>query len=241
MQIREADSIEDLDEITRVQREVWNIDDVEIVGRLQLRAAQHAGGSVLVAIAEDGSIGGFAYALPAHVDGETFWHSDMLAVRPRFRGTGMGQQLKWTQRERALKSGVTRITWTFDPMQAGNANLNLELLGATAREYLENFYGVTTSTLHHGLPTDRLLASWDLEGPRVVALARGEAGPGAAIAERVLVPRSWNDLVKNNVEAARAEQRRVAGALKAAFAKGLAATGFEKTSASYLLSRPEGP
>ena len=50
-------------------------------------------------------------------------------------------------------------------------NLNLRRLGATATEFLENFYGVTTSSLHHGLPTDRLLVRWDLNAPRVRELA----------------------------------------------------------------------
>src|SRR4029079_13334122 len=60
-------------------------------------------------------------------------------------------------------------------MQARNANLNLRRLGATATEFLENFYGVTTASLHHGLPTDRLLVRWDLAAPRVKELtAQGE-------------------------------------------------------------------
>ena len=161
----------------------------------------------------------------------------MLAVRPRFRGTGVGQNLKWGQRDHALRNGVKRITWTFDPMQSGNAHLNIELLGATVAEHLENFYGVTTSALHHGLPTDRLLASWDLEAPGVVARARVERPPAARVIASVAIPSAWNDLVQREPERARAEQQRVAQNLRSAFASGLIASGFDKASSSYLLSR----
>ncbi|MEO6402005.1 MAG: GNAT family N-acetyltransferase, partial [Vicinamibacteria bacterium] len=114
MRIREAVSTADLQETALIQREVWNVEDIEIVGHLQMKAAMHAGGSVLVAEMENGAIAGFAYALPAYVGGEIFWHSDMLAVRPAFRGGQVGQKLKWAQRDHALRCGIKRITWTFD-------------------------------------------------------------------------------------------------------------------------------
>ena len=237
MRIREATSHQDLDEVTRVQREVWNVADIDIAGRIQLRASQHAGGSVLIAEQDDGALAGFAYAFPAFEHGEAFWHSDMLAVRPAFRGGRVGQALKWAQREHALRKGIRRITWTFDPMQAGNAHLNLELLGATAREYLSDFYGVTSSDLHHGLPTDRLLASWDLESPRVVARSRGEKPALLAKDLTVSIPPVWNELVRQEPERARDEQGRVERELKAALSSGLVITGFEKAKTSYVLTR----
>jgi chorismate synthase len=89
----------------------------------------------------------------------------------------LGVRLKWAQRSDALEAGVPFITWTFDPLQALNANLNLRRLGATGIEFVENFYGVTTSALHHGLPTDRLLVRWDLNDPRVQALSQGTVLP----------------------------------------------------------------
>ncbi len=239
MRIREASSHRDLDEVCLIQREVWNGDDLEIVGRLHLQASRHAGASVLIAETEDGVVAGFAYAFPAYVDGEVFWHSDMLGVRPRFRSGRVGQRLKWAQRDHALRMGIRRITWTFDPMQAGNAHLNLALLGATVREYVSNFYGVTTSALHHGLPTDRLLSSWALQSPRVAALSRGEPeGPLPAQAT-VAIPKHWNELVGREPGLARIEQQRVERELRAAFARGLVATGFDKTQTAYLLTPPE--
>lgn len=236
MRIREATSHEDLDEVAKIQVEVWNVEDIDIASRIILRASQHAGGAVLVAEADDGAIAGFAWAFPAYEHGETFWHSDMLAVRPAYRAGRIGQALKWAQRDRAIEMGLRRITWTFDPMQARNAHLNLELLGATTCQYLDNFYGVTTSDLHHGLPTDRLLASWDLTSARVEALADGRSSSRPTPGASVSIPPLWNELVASDGDEARRQQARVAQELKAAFARGLTAIGFDKASASYLLS-----
>src|SRR5206468_12161665 len=75
--------------------------------------------------------------------------------------TRRSSDLKWAQREEALARGVALITWTYDPLQVRNANLNLRRLGASAPEFQPDFYGITTSSLHHGLPTDRLIVHWD--------------------------------------------------------------------------------
>ena len=150
---------------------MWRLADVEITSAIQLIATSWAGGLVHIAETPEGRPVGFAYAFPALRGGVPHLHSDMLAVRPDQQKRGVGLRLKWAQRADALKAGVAVITWTYDPLQALNANLNLRRLGAIGTEFVENFYGVTTSELHHGLPTDRLLVRWDLNAPRVQELA----------------------------------------------------------------------
>jgi predicted GNAT superfamily acetyltransferase len=171
IRIRAAASREDLDTCVRLQREVWGLSDLEVTSPIQLTATLHAGGLLHLAETADGQAAGFTYAFPAIRGGVAHLHSDMLAVVPAHQARGLGGRLKWAQREDALKAGVSLITWTYDPMQARNANLNLHRLGATAMEFLPNFYGVTSSSLHHRLPTDRLLVYWNLRSPRVLALA----------------------------------------------------------------------
>jgi chorismate synthase len=171
--VRPARDRGDYDACVRLQREVWGLSDLEITSPFQLVATVHAGGSLLVAESA-GEVVGFCYAFAALRGGEAHLHSDMLAVCPAARGLGVGQRLKWAQREDALRRGLRLVTWTFDPMRAGNARLNLHRLGAVAREVLPDFYGTTTSALHHGLATDRLLARWELERPRVASRAAGE-------------------------------------------------------------------
>jgi predicted GNAT superfamily acetyltransferase len=161
-----------------LQRAVWGLADLEITSALHLTAALHAGGFLHLAETASGQPVGFCYAFPALRSGVPHFHSDMLAVLPEYQKKGVGIRLKWAQREEALARGVSLMSWTFDPMQARNAHLNLRRLGATASEFLENFYGITTSSIHHGLPTDRLVVRWELDSDRVKALsAAGDQPP----------------------------------------------------------------
>lgn len=171
IRIRPARERADFDACCLLQRAVWGLADIDITSSIQLIATQHAGGSVLLAETPEGQAVGFAYAFPALRGGVPHLHSDMLAVLSEQRRHGIGARLKWAQRDDALARGLPFITWTFDPLQARNASLNLQRLGAYAAEFLENFYGITSASLHHGLPTDRLLVRWELSAPHVVERA----------------------------------------------------------------------
>ena len=171
IRIRAASSRADLDTCVTLQRAVWGLSDLEITSTLQLTATLHAGGLLHLAETADSRPIAFAYAFPAIRGGVAHLHSDMLGVLPGLQERGIGGRLKWAQREDALRAGVSLITWSYDPLQARHANLNLHRLGATAMEFLEDFYGVTSSSLHHRLPTDRLLVYWNLRSTRVAALA----------------------------------------------------------------------
>lgn len=182
VRIRLASGRADYDACVLLQKAVWGLADLEVTSAIQLIATVHAGGSLHLAETGDGQPVGFVYAFPALRD-TPHLHSDMLAVLPEYQQRGVGVRLKRAQREEALSRGIHLISWTFDPMQARNAHLNLRRLGAIATEFLENFYGVTSSSLHHGLATDRLLVRWELDSPRVKQRLeageppRGEAAP----------------------------------------------------------------
>ena len=117
---------EDLAEIERIQREIWGPDDV--VPPPHLRAVEHSGGQ-LAAAYSDGRMIGFSYGFLAAAHGRGMQgyglHSHMVAVRSAGRGLGVGQALKWHQRTWALEHGLSWVSWTFDPLQARNARLNL--------------------------------------------------------------------------------------------------------------------
>jgi chorismate synthase len=180
--IRTAQTRADVDACVLLQRAVWGLEDIEITSAIQLIATTHAGGILQIAETPDGRPIGFAYAFPALRGGVPHLQSDMLAVLPEYQRRGVGLRLKWAQRRETLARGIRLLTWTYDPLQARNANLNLRRLGGTATEFFENFYGVTSAPLHHGLPTDRLLVRWDLEAPRVRELADQGEPPRIAIA-----------------------------------------------------------
>ncbi|MGE0454739.1 MAG: GNAT family N-acetyltransferase [Vicinamibacteria bacterium] len=185
--IRLAAGHADFDACVELQRAVWGLADLEITSSIQLIATTLAGGMVQLARDASGRAVGFAYAFPALLEGAAHLHSDMLAVLPEQQRRGVGVGLKWAQREEALRRGVRLLTWTFDPLQARNAHLNLRRLGARASEFLENVYGITSSALHHGLPTDRLWVRWELDAPRVAE--RAAAGEPAPTVETPELPR----------------------------------------------------
>ena len=185
IRIRSARDRADFDACVLLQRAIWGLEDLEITSALHLVATIHAGGMLHLAEGPSGQAVGFAYAFPATSGGTLYYHSDMAGVLPEYQKRGVGVRLKWAQRDEALRRGVSLITWTYDPLQARNAHLNLRRLGATAVEFLENFYGTTTSALHHGLPTDRLLVQWRLDSENVVLRARDGEPPRTVAAPSV--------------------------------------------------------
>jgi predicted GNAT superfamily acetyltransferase len=181
IRVRLARTRGDFEACVHLQRAVWGLSDLEITGAVQLIATIHAGGILQIAETSGGEAVGFAYAFPASRGGLLHLHSDMTGVLREYQSRGVGVRLKWAQREEALARGISLITWTYDPLQAKNANLNLRRLGATASEFVTDFYGVTSSTLHHGLPTDRLIVQWQLASPQVVTRAQ-EGEPPRTVA-----------------------------------------------------------
>ena len=168
LSIRALSHLNDLKQCEEIQRAVWGFSDLEIMAAPHLSAVIHAGGLVAGAFYEDAyksALCGFVFGFPAYARSSPGLHSDMMAVLPKFRGLGIGQQLKWFQRDWCLQRGLSYVSWTFDPLQAKNAKLNLEHLGASASEYLINPYGVLGDTLNGALPSDRLVAHWDLSQP----------------------------------------------------------------------------
>lgn len=174
--IRLLTDVGHLAECETLQQIVWAIEDREIVPVSQLRAAQHAGGLVAGAFHGD-TLAGFVYGFPARPESAyEGWglHSHMLAVAPQHRGRGIGQALKWFQRDWCLSQGFEWMAWTFDPMQSLNANLNLEHLGAMGVKYYRDFYGQLGGDLSGDLATDRLLALWRLNAPAVLDRLAGK-------------------------------------------------------------------
>src|SRR3984893_17600258 len=131
--------------------------------------AEKVGGQVMGAFAGNEMVG-FALSLPGTRSGRIYLHSHMLAVRKEHRNAGLGRRLKLMQREDALSRGIELIEWTFDPLEIKNSFLNIEKLGAIARRYNINQYGITSSPLQGGLPSDRLIAEWWLKSRRVETL-----------------------------------------------------------------------
>jgi len=179
-EIRPFRTIQDFRDCVALQEETWGHGFSERVAPAILKVAQILGGVSAGAWEADGSLVGFVFGMTGVRDGEVVHWSDMLAVRRGLRDTGLGARLKAYQRDVLLESGVTKMFWTFDPLQSRNAYLNFAKLGIVVREYARDMYGQTDSPLHRGIGTDRLIALWLMDSPRVARRVRGdERGPSA--------------------------------------------------------------
>ena len=158
-----------------IQREVWHSQDIDVVPAPMLLAASRTGGIVLGAYSNLGNLVGFVFSIMGSQGRKPILHSHMIAVRAAYRNFDVGFKLKEAQRKEALKQKISLITSYFDPMQPLNAYFSLGKLGARADSYEENFCGETTSLLERGLPTDRLMAKWNLNSSAVTR--RLETGP----------------------------------------------------------------
>ena len=243
--IRPLSSVADLRAVEALQREVWGFDDVEVVPLHVLMTAARHGGVVLGAF-DGGTLAGFSFAFRgSDPDGTSVLCSHLLAVAPAARGRGLGVALKWAQREAALAQGVARVVWTFDPLEHGNARLNLNRLGGVSDRYLVDLYGELRDELNAGLPTDRIEVVWELTSPRVRAAAerraRAETDPGplldpgapegevrdpeGAPAVRLAALRDVQALRRRDVDAARAWRLHVRAALTSLFDRGYLLVG----------------
>jgi len=259
--IRACSGLDELEACVQLQIETWGYDATDVLPRKSFLLAQKIGGQVIGAFDTEKNganpnggpevLVGFVMAWPgvkAGVDRmdaasspghdagnglpRAYLHSHMLAVREGYRNRGLGARLKLAQREDALGRGIRHMEWTFDPLEIKNAYLNIHRLGAFVRRYEVNFYGVSSSRLQGGLPTDRLVAEWPLDSPRVEALV--ERRPAAAlvpeerIQTRIHVPVSISEWKASDAgrERALAVQLENRGAFLEAFSQGLAVVGF---------------
>ena len=161
--IRPFASRADYDACVQLQREIWGERFVDVVPATILMVSQRVGGVSAGAFDTAGRLLGFVFGISGIRDREPVHWSDMLAVRPEARGAGLGKRLKLYQRDRLLEQGIRRVLWTYDPLVARNANLNLNCLRARPVEYVVNLYGDTRSALHAGLDTDRFIVEWRLD------------------------------------------------------------------------------
>src|SRR5215470_5644254 len=187
IQLRRCHGIEEFRACVAIQKEVWNFTDSELIPLRMFVVADKVGGQVMGAF-EGSTMVGFALSVPGTRTGHIYLHSHMLAVRKEFRNAGLGRRMKLMQREDALARGIELIEWTFDPLEIKNAYLNIEKLGAISRRYNINQYGITSSPLQGGLPSDRLIAEWWLKSKRVEALLASGKVPAGEAVETIEVP-----------------------------------------------------
>jgi predicted GNAT superfamily acetyltransferase len=239
--IRHCHGLDELRACVTLQKEVWNFTDAELVPLRMFVVAEKVGGQVMGAF-EGRDMVGFALSVPGARSGHGYLHSHMLAVRKEHRNSGLGRRLKLFQREDALARGIELIEWTFDPLEIKNAYLNIEKLGAIARRYNINQYGITSSPLQGGLPSDRLIAEWWLKSKRVETLLGTGKNPAFPHESSISVPAQiyeWKAAARTRGKAQQVQERNREEFLRA-FSHGLAVLGYERDAegnGKFLLGR----
>jgi len=237
--VRHLDAREEYDRCCVLEEAVWGGEERDLVPASIFAVVKETGGQVFGAFLGDEMVGFTLGMAGFHDAGATggshaplpYIHSHMTAVLPEHRDKGVGRMLKLFQRQDALSRGIRLVEWTFDPLEMRNAHFNLMKLGAVVRKFLPNFYGITTSHLHAGMPTDRLVAEWWIESPHTKRIIL-EAGPGAPLsaqAIRILVPQEMAQWRKTEAARALAEQTRIREEFLEALDKGYVATAIEQT------------
>jgi len=241
IELRRCHGIEDFRACVALQKEVWNFTDAELVPLRMFVVADKVGGQVMGAF--DGkTLVGFALSVPGTRSGHVYLHSHMLAVRKDHRNGGLGRRLKLMQREDAIARGIELIEWTFDPLEIKNAYLNIEKLGAIARRYNINQYGITSSPLQGGLPSDRLIAEWWLRSKRVNTVLQEGKNPSFHTEASIPVPAQiydWKASTETRPKAQQVQESNRNEFLRT-FGEGLAVLGYERDAegnGKFLLGR----
>lgn len=219
-----------------LQQRIWGYAPIDTVPDQIFIVARKTGGQVMTAYDGDAPVG-FALAFAAMRDGLTYLHSHMVGVVEEYQNRGVGRLLKLAQRDDALERGINLIEWTFDPLQLKNAHFNIERLGAIVRHYIPNLYGRTSSPLHAGLPTDRLVAEWWVRSRRVEDVLAGRSRAAGSACERIGIPTGIREICRDEPLAAEKIQSTVRERFLTAIASGHAAVGFEfnEEQGTYLL------
>jgi predicted GNAT superfamily acetyltransferase len=225
IEIRQLSALEEFRTALELQQTIWGFDEIDLLPLRFFVVASRVGGQVLGAYDGERMIG-FCLGIPGIKPGNRpYLHSHMMGVLPEYRNAGVGRRLKLRQREDALARGIPLIEWTFDPLELKNAFFNIERLGAIVRRYAVNQYGITGSPLHGGLPTDRCYAEWWIDSPRVRGILQGRR-PETQVVERIAFPADIARIRTEENARAREIQAANASRFQAAFASGMAVTGF---------------
>lgn len=168
LRFRDLHTADEFRQVMDLEAQVWGFTDLNDMVTLPVFTITVKRGAILIGAYDPADrMVGFVYSIVGMKPGQVLQWSHMLGVLPEYRNSGLGRALKLAQRDQALAQGYDLIEWTYDPLQAMNAHLNFTKLGVVAEEYHRNVYGESTSVLHKGTPTDRLVAQWWIAKPHV--------------------------------------------------------------------------
>jgi predicted GNAT superfamily acetyltransferase len=217
--IKNLHTVKDLEAVYELEARIWSVEEAVPVNHTV--ATVKNGGFVLGAFLGEELIG-FQYSFPGFDGTKVYLCSHSLGIHPEYRALGIGEKLKYAQKQTALEKGYDLISWTYDPLETVNANLNLHKLGAVCTQYIENAYGEMSDHMNAGIPSDRFLVEWRIQDncperrwsaevlPRAIETGTAD---GLAVPENVKldyenkkilipVPGNFQDIKKRDIELA---------------------------------------
>jgi predicted GNAT superfamily acetyltransferase len=224
--IRTLENADEMKVCVELQQRIWGYSEIDTVPDQIFIVARKTGGQVMTAYDGEQPVG-FALAFAAARAGFMYLHSHMVGVVEEYQNRGVGRLLKLAQREDAVERGINLIEWTFDPLQLKNAHFNIERLGAIVRHYIPNLYGRTSSPLHAGLPTDRLVAEWWVRSRRVADVLDGQTREKRPVCDRIAIPATIREISRDHPQTAEKIQTHVREQFLARISQGCAAVSFE--------------
>ncbi len=258
IEIRRLTKLADLEALHAMEEAIWPGDPgIHVPGLLTMVK----NGGVAMGAYDGDRLVGICYGFAGLRDRRPLLCSHVAGVLPDYRHHGLGERLKLAQREVALELGYELMTWTYDPLLAPNAWLNVAKLGCVVQQFEPNYYGDMDDQLNAGLASDRFVAEWHLGSPRVLARLSGRAPdrgalppPAPAVVapdgsradltraeERLLlpVPADFQSLRQSDPVAARRWREATAAALSHYLGQGYVVTQFYRTQPGYLLERAD--
>jgi predicted GNAT superfamily acetyltransferase len=239
VQIRALTGAADYADCVELQHLVWGSSGGDTVPPIVLFVSQEVGGIAAGAFDGTGRLAGCVFGLTGLRHGSLAHWSHMLAVRPEFRDRGLGQRLKSYQRTKLLRMGVATMYWSYDPLVARNAHLNLNRLHVHVERYVRDMYGTTgEGPLDRTIGTDRLIVRWDMRGPQ-----RGRRAMPTGAVKRIAIPPDIHALRDRDTQAAREWRRSTRAAFERHLRAGYTVAGFDPDAVrpSYTLVRRRGP
>lgn len=180
IEIRRLQTIDEFNAAVDLQKIYWGDDGEALVPMHMLHSMSNHGGHVLGAYDGKRLIGVVLGFIGTDIDYEhpdarpamanLLIMSKRMVVLPEYRGQNIGFLLKMAQRDVTLKQAIRLVTWTFDPMLAPNAHLNIRKLGGIVQQYKADYFGQTDQK---NLQADRLVLEWWVNHRRVKERAKG--------------------------------------------------------------------
>ncbi|MCL5275810.1 MAG: hypothetical protein M1434_13870 [Chloroflexi bacterium] len=234
--IRPFESIHDHEQCQELQGRIWG-ESFAVPVNMTVAVERHGGVAIGAFDTSSQAMIGFVLSFVAptpypEARHGLSQHSHMAAIDERWQGRGIGTALKLAQRDAALAQGINLMTWTYDPLEARNAALNIRKLGCICRIYERNVYGDMADNLNAGLPTDRFEVEWWLDEQRPRPADDG-------LSTEIAIPADFQAIKRIDMQQALEWRLRTREQFERAFTDGYVVTGFgvDNNSARYRLTR----